>query len=116
MELLKDIVAASRNIRQERKVDLKLVLKASLRCDVELERAVIESIGRVQFVEEAKGVAWPGAGFELEVELPEVSVEAVEAQRAKLRKDVEQLGKVICEPREPIVKRRVSGEGPREGG
>ena len=60
-----------------------------------LERAVIESLARVEFVEDAKGVSWPGAGFDLVVELPEASPEAVQAQCAKLRKEVEQLDKVI---------------------
>jgi valyl-tRNA synthetase len=96
MALLKEIVAASRNIRQERKVDLKLVLKARLTCDIALERPVIESIARIQFVDEAAGVSWPGAGFDLVVELPEVSPEAVEAQRVKLRKEIDQLDKVIA--------------------
>ena len=95
MDLLKEIVAASRNIRQERKVDQKLVLKARLQSDIAVERAVIESIAKIQFVDDAKGVAWPGAGFDLVVELPEVSAEAVEAQRVKLRKEIEQLDKVI---------------------
>ena len=44
----------------------------------------------------AKGVSWPGAGFDLIVELPEASPEAVQAQCAKLRKEVEQLDKVIA--------------------
>ena len=96
MTVLKEIVGASRNIRQERKLDLKLVLKATLKTETALEREVIESLARVQFVEDAKGVAWPGAGFDLVVELPEVSPEAIEAQGVKLRKEIEQLDKVIA--------------------
>ena len=95
MDLVKEIVAASRNIRQERKVDPKLVLRASLQTYFPLERAVIESRANVKFAEGVKGVAWPGAGFDLVVELPEVSAEAVAAQRVKLRKENEQLDKVI---------------------
>jgi valyl-tRNA synthetase len=95
MDLLKEIVAASRNIRQERKLDLKLVLKASLTTAAPLDRSVIESLAKVEFIDNAKGVSWPGAAFDLTVELPEVSPEAVEAQRAKLRKEIEQLDKVI---------------------
>ena len=57
---------------------------------------MIESLARIQLVDEAKGVSWPGAGFDLVVALPEVSPEAVEAQRVKLRKEIEQLDKVIA--------------------
>jgi len=96
MDLLKEVVAAMRNVRQERKVELKLVLNATLKSDIPLDREVIESLAKVQFVEGATGVSWPGAGFDLVVALPEVSPEAIEAQRTKLRKEIEQLDKVIA--------------------
>ena len=96
MDLLKEIVAAARNVRQERKLDLRLVLRAKLKTDLVLDRAVIETLAKVQFVDDAAGVSWPGAGFDLIIELPDVSPEAVEAQRLKLSKEVEQLDKVIA--------------------
>ncbi len=46
MDLLKEIVAAARNIRQERKLDLKLVLKATLKTEADLDRAVIETLAQ----------------------------------------------------------------------
>lgn len=95
IELLKDIVTSARNVRQERKLDLKLVLDATLKTSVPVDRAVIETLAKVRFVDEAKGVSRPGADYELTIALPEESPEAIAAHRAKLAKEIEQLDKVI---------------------
>jgi valyl-tRNA synthetase len=114
MDLLKEIVAAARNIRQERKLDLKLVLKATLKTEADLDRAVIETLAKVQLIDDAKGVSRPGAEFDLIIELPEVSAEAIEAQCAKLRKQKEQLEKVIENSRRQLSNETFVSKAPEK--
>ena len=96
MDLLKEIVAAARNLRQERKLDQKTILPASLKTDIPLDNAVIESLAKIQIQDGVKGVSRPGVNYDLTIALPEETPEALAAQVTKLKKEVEQLEKVIA--------------------
>jgi valyl-tRNA synthetase len=96
MSVLQAIIIAARNLRAERKIAPKQILRASLRCDVPVDRAVIERLAGLQLAEGVTGVKRSTPEFDLQVEMPEESAEATEAQRTKLRKEIEQLEKVIA--------------------
>jgi valyl-tRNA synthetase len=98
MAILQEIIVAARNVRAERKLDRKLVLKAAVTPAVAAEsKAVIEKLAGVELVESVgSGVNRSTADFDMIIEVPQESAEQVRAQKAKLGKEIEQLEKVIA--------------------
>jgi valyl-tRNA synthetase len=97
MAVLQEIIVAARNMRAERKIDRKLVLRASLSARTPVDPLVIEKLAGLQLVDGiGSGVKRSTPDFDLTVEVPQESAEQVAAQRAKLTKEIEQLEKVIA--------------------
>jgi valyl-tRNA synthetase len=98
MDLLKQVVGDIRETRQARNREFKQV---TLKTASSPEVAVIESLAKVQL----HWVQQPGPGRELFYEFLDQSPEAMAAEHAKLKKEAEQLDKVIANS-----KRQLSNE------
>jgi valyl-tRNA synthetase len=97
MAVLQEIIVAARNIRAERKIDRKLALRASINSPFAVDRLVVEKLAGLTIVDSVEnGVKRSTPDFDLLVEVPQESAEQVQAQRAKLTKEIEQLEKVIA--------------------
>jgi valyl-tRNA synthetase len=97
MAVLQEIIVAARNIRAERKIDRKLALRASISSPFPVDRLVVEKLAGLTIVDAVEnGVKRSTPDFDLLVEVPQESAEQVQAQRAKLTKEIEQLEKVIA--------------------
>ncbi len=97
MAVLQEIIVAARNMRAERKIDRKLALRASVTSPFAVDRLVVEKLAGLTIVDAVEnGVKRSTPDFDLLVEVPQESAEQVQAQRAKLTKEIEQLEKVIA--------------------
>jgi valyl-tRNA synthetase len=101
MKLLQDVVTAARGLRADHKVDKKAVLKGVLYCQ---KKVTLEAIQRLSNTEltwkqtaapKLDGAVRSTADFDLFLEIPK-SAGPTEDQRERLRKDNEQLEKVIA--------------------
>ncbi|BDC48529.1 valine--tRNA ligase [Bryobacterales bacterium F-183] len=97
MAVLQDVIVAARNIRAERKLDRKLVLKATVTSSTALDKVVIEKLANVEIVDGGvEGVKRSTPDFDLVVEVPKESPEQIEAQRVKLNKEIDKLRQTIA--------------------
>jgi len=113
MAVLQEIIVAARNIRAERKLDRKLLLKATLSC--ESDRMVLAKLAGIELVDAVKGgVKRATPDFDLVVEVPEESAEQVAAQRAKLTKEIEQMEKVIANSERQLSNEDFMGKAPEK--
>jgi valyl-tRNA synthetase len=105
MSVLQEIITAARELKSDLKVDKKTILEGTLvlreKATVvgEAQKAVIEKMGglklTIRTVTESGGVVRSSPEFDLIVQAPEVA-QGGDAQNARLKKENEQLEKVIA--------------------
>jgi valyl-tRNA synthetase len=91
MKLLQDIVTAIRESRADHKIDRKVKLAGTLSLGGSVPMETIERLTNVSLDVRPK----EGSGFELKLDLPEAAG-ASDEQKDRLKKDNEQLEKVIA--------------------
>jgi valyl-tRNA synthetase len=114
MAVLQEIIVAARNIRAERKLDRKLMLKASLRSEFEAEPLVLAKLAGIEIVAAVEGVKRSTPDFDLTVEVPQESAEQVQAQRTKLAKEIEQMEKVIANSERQLSNEEFMSKAPEK--
>ena len=91
MKLLQEIITAIRGTRADNKIGGKLKLSGTLTAPADVPVALIEQLANVSLTL----TAGAGAGFDLKLDLPETAGPS-EDQLERLKKDTEQLEKVIA--------------------
>jgi valyl-tRNA synthetase len=103
MALLQEMITAARKLRADHGLDRKLLLRGVLYCrngSKEVELSVIEKLANVKLdvrnevAPKLAGAVRSTPDFDLLLELPEVDSEG---QRSRLRKEIEQLEKLIAD-------------------
>jgi valyl-tRNA synthetase len=123
MSILQDIITAARELKSDLKVDKKtilegtLVLREAAATVGQTQQAVIEKLGGLKLtlrtgpMAEQGGVVRSGVEFDLIVQAPEVA-QGGEAQKARLRKENEQLEKVIASSNRQLGDEKFTGRAP----
>ena len=120
MSVLQGIVTAARELKSDLKVDKKTILVGTL---VLREKAVsvgathlavIEKLGGLTLTlgTEAAGVVRSSPEFDLIVQAPEMAEGGGEAQKVRLRKENEQLDKVIASSNRQLGDEKFTGRAP----
>ena len=90
-QLLQDVVTHIRGLRADHKIDKKVKLNGALAVEGSAPIAMIEQLANVELAVASAS----GPGFDLKLELPEAAGPS-EEQKERLRKENEQLEKVIA--------------------
>ena len=115
MAVLQEIIVAARNIRAERKLDRKLLLKAALTTTYEADPLVLAKLAGIEVVDVVNGgVKRSTPDFDLVVEVPEDTAEQVQAQRVKLTKEIEQMEKVIGNSERQLTNEEFMSKAPEK--
>jgi valyl-tRNA synthetase len=123
MLVVQEIVTAARELKSDLKVDKKTILEGTLVLRVkavavgESLLAAIEKMAGLKLTvrngtaAEPGGVVRSGAEFDLTLKAPEVS-QGGEAQSGRLRKENEQLDKVIANSERQLADEKFTGRAP----
>ena len=117
MKLLQDVVTAARGLRADHKIDKKTILKGVLYCQAEAPMEAIQRLTNTQLewkrasTPNLEGAVRSMADFDLSLEMPKAAGPTDE-QRDRLRKDSEQLAKVIANSRRQLENEDFASKAP----
>jgi valyl-tRNA synthetase len=106
MKLLQDVVTEIRTKRADRKIGGKEKLSGTIRAEGTIPHAMIEQLSNASLTV----IHGAGVGFDLKLDLPEATIG--EDQRERLKKDNENLEKVIANQKRQLANEDFTSKAP----